>query len=103
MALAMGVPPEDIRPVRVSGANRFWWIAPLPPIEPLARMGASPDGLDRQWKIHEASHGSHRFGAYLLIALLVLHVGGALKHQFLDRQPILARLRPRLVRRRRDG
>ena len=34
----------------------------------------------------------HRYGAYAMAALVVLHVVGALKHQFIDRDRLLARM-----------
>jgi cytochrome b561 len=39
-----------------------------------------------------AAHEVHEIGAWLLIALFVLHVAGALKHQFLDGSRELARM-----------
>lgn len=46
----------------------------------------------------ESLHGifgaMHGLAAKLLYALFVLHVGGALKHQFLDREPELQRMWP---------
>ena len=36
----------------------------------------------------------HQFAAYGLAALVVAHVGGALKHQFVDRDGLLARMWP---------
>jgi len=35
---------------------------------------------------------AHSFGGWILLALLVLHVSAALKHQFYDRQAELARM-----------
>ena len=35
---------------------------------------------------------AHRFGAILLITLLVMHLGGALYHQFIRRDRLLARM-----------
>jgi cytochrome b561 len=37
---------------------------------------------------------AHRTGAYLAIALLVLHVAAALKHQIIDRDGVLRRMLP---------
>lgn len=71
-------------PARVSGKSRFWWFAPLPPIAPLANIGAHPDGLEAQHRLHERSAEVHKYLSFIMIALLMLHVGGALKHQILD-------------------
>ncbi|MFM0719772.1 cytochrome b [Paraburkholderia strydomiana] len=38
--------------------------------------------------------GIHEVTAYVLIALIVLHVAGALKHQWIDRDNLLARMLP---------
>jgi cytochrome b561 len=39
-------------------------------------------------------HEVHELGAWMMLALFVLHVAGALKHQFLDRDGTLARMLP---------
>lgn len=44
-------------------------------------------------------HGMHDFGAKLMLALVVLHVGAALKHHVIDNDDVLARMLP-LVRKR---
>ena len=41
---------------------------------------------------HDQAVLAHQIGAWLMIALLVAHVAGALKHQFIDRQPQFARM-----------
>lgn len=61
--------------------TRFWGI-PLP-----------------QWGWDDAAlralcFGVHRACAYALIALIVLHIAGALKHQFVDRDGLLTRMLP---------
>lgn len=42
--------------------------------------------------LHGTFVTTHTAGACILFALLIAHVGGALKHQFMDRQPQLARM-----------
>ena len=42
----------------------------------------------------EAAFGAHEVMGFSMIALIVLHVGAALKHQFIDRDNLLARMRP---------
>ena len=42
----------------------------------------------------EVAHEGHEFLATPLIILIVLHVLGALKHQFIDRMPFLQRMWP---------
>lgn len=41
--------------------------------------------------------GMHELGAKLLYALLFLHIGAALKHQFIDKDNILRRMLPSLA------
>jgi cytochrome b561 len=41
---------------------------------------------------------AHRLAAYAIAALLALHVAGALKHHFIDRDVTLAHMAPRLRR-----
>jgi len=41
---------------------------------------------------HDQAVSLHQIGAWLLLGLLVAHVAGALKHQFIDRQPQFARM-----------
>ncbi|SIT38538.1 Cytochrome B561 [Paraburkholderia ribeironis] len=60
---------------------RFWGI-------PLPRWGWDDAHL------RELFYGVHQAVGYLLIALIVLHVAGALKHQWLDRDNLLARMLP---------
>jgi len=44
--------------------------------------------------LHDGFGAAHAWAAYALYALFVLHVGGALKHQFLDRERELQRMWP---------
>jgi cytochrome b561 len=69
---------------------RIFWVIPWFRIPAIAHMPPGPK---------EAFHGVlfaiHADAAWVLLALLALHVLGALKHQFLDRQPELQRMWPR--------
>lgn len=47
--------------------------------------------------VEAALRTAHQTGGYLMIALLILHVGAALKHHFIDRDHVLAAMLP-LVR-----
>ena len=67
---ALGFPPD------------FWWLVPLPPIAPPSK--ALGFGL----------LGAHRALGYALILLLIAHVGGALRHQFVLRDGTLRRMLP---------
>jgi cytochrome b561 len=45
-------------------------------------------------RLHTAFFAVHAYAAYALYALLALHIIGALKHQFWDREPELQRMLP---------
>jgi cytochrome b561 len=62
---------------------------------PWPRIGAIA-GLDPQIKeiLHDLFGHVHTWLSYGFYMLLALHVGGALKHQFLDREPELQRMSP---------
>lgn len=47
-----------------------------------------------QERLHDLFGAAHAWGAYALYGLVVLHVAGALKHQWLDREPELQRMWP---------
>ncbi len=49
--------------------------------------------------LKDIAHEFHELGAWALIVLFVLHVLGALKHHFLDRDDIAARMIPFLSKR----
>ncbi len=40
----------------------------------------------------EAAHEGHEIAGKVMIALILIHVAGALKHQFIDKRPALARM-----------
>jgi cytochrome b561 len=46
----------------------------------------------RKEMLHDIYGGIHESLGFVLIALLVLHIGGALKHQFIDKHPELQRM-----------
>jgi cytochrome b561 len=50
---------------------------------------------DRKEMLHGLFGEMHEIGGYLLIALLLLHIAGALKHQFIDGEPEFRRMWPR--------
>ena len=67
--------------------SELYLLTPLPKIGFLVGLpNAQKDALHDQFVL------AHQTGAWILLALLVAHVGGALKHQFLDRRPQLARM-----------
>lgn len=56
--------------------------------------------LEDKAPVEAALKTAHRTGGYLMIALLILHVLAALKHHFVDRDQVLARMLPFLPSRR---
>jgi cytochrome b561 len=70
-------------------------LVPWPTIAPLANL--PHDQMKSAHKVFEASHG---LLAKLAYGLVVLHIAGALKHQFLSDDDVVARMIPFLPRRR---
>ena len=68
--------------------NKLFFLIPLPD---LPGVTASKDATERLKDFHE-------LGAKLILVLFVLHVGAALKHHFIAKDGILARMIPRLGR-----
>ena len=71
---------------------KVWNLVPMPAIAPIEAIGKEPGGVAPQRRLHEEFVEWHSVGAFLLIGLLILHVAGALKHQFVDRQSEFARM-----------
>lgn len=61
-------------------------------IKPIENIGDTSDGIIVQAKLHDNLVTAHIAGALLMVALMMLHIGGVLKHQLFDRQPQLARM-----------
>jgi len=70
----------------------IWWVIPLPVITPIANIGQEPGGVGPQHILHDEIAEWHKVGGYLMLILLILHIGGALKHQFIDQEPELQRM-----------
>lgn len=71
---------------------KIWWVLPLPVITPIENIGVEPGGVKPQQILHDEFAEWHKVGGYLMLLLLFLHIGGALKHQFMDREPELQRI-----------
>ena len=82
---AAAVPPRARGPM-------VWGILPLPTIAPIKEIGRSADGASQQRALRDQLGTFHVIGAWMMLILLLLHVAGALKHQFVDRQRELARM-----------
>ncbi len=83
---------QGAQPARVARSIPIWNLLPLPPIAPIVEIGRTPQGVPEQRAVHERLETIHGLGGWLMLALLALHVAGALKHQFVDRQRALARM-----------
>ncbi len=70
----------------------FWGLVKLPMIKPLQDMGATPEGVPAQKEKHEQIETFHGIGGYVLLALLLLHLAGALKHSLIDGHREFARM-----------
>ncbi len=51
-----------------------------------------PDLLDKNRELGELLAGVHKALNFTLLGLVILHVGAALKHHFIERQPFLQRM-----------
>jgi cytochrome b561 len=71
---------------------KVWNLVPMPAIAPIGAIGEEPGGVAAQHRLHDEFVEWHSVGGYLLIGLLILHVAGALKHQFIDRQSEFMRM-----------
>jgi cytochrome b561 len=82
-ALFFAVPLMGWAYSSMAGFPVVWFgVLPLPDFVPVDKEFA---------KVIKPLHG---LLAYTLLALVLLHVGAALKHQFIDRDGLLARMRP---------
>lgn len=118
--LAVGTPPlpAHMTPVERSLARLTHWgfyaVMILVPLSGWVMVSASPLGFPTIWfglfewphlpvETSKATSGAaaevHEVIAFLGAGLFVLHVAGALKHHFLDRDDVLARMLPFLGRR----
>lgn len=52
--------------------------------------------LPRSEAMEALTKNIHEYAAYLLIALLVLHIGAALKHHFVNKDDVLSRMVPQI-------
>ena len=69
--------------------NVYYFLAPQPKIEFLAALPTA-----QKMAVHDQFVRAHTIGGWIMFGLLILHVAGALKHQFLDGQPQFERMWP---------
>jgi cytochrome b561 len=70
----------------------FWLTLSTPTIGFLRVVGATPGGAEAQLSMHAEPTYWHRTGANLTVLLLLLHLAGAVKHEWFDREPTLMRM-----------
>ena len=87
-----GAPPGTAVPVPKPHQTLIWGVVPLPKLAPIAKLGDGPGGEARLKEAHETFETRHYYGGLVLLALFLLHVAGALKHQFVDRRRELGRM-----------
>jgi cytochrome b561 len=74
----------------VPNTDRFFGLFPIPTLPWLAALG-------RDQALVEVVEDVHGTGAALLVVVVVLHVGAALKHHFLIRDDVLLRMSPEVL------
>ena len=70
----------------------IWGLFVLPKLKPIADIANQPGGDAKLKETHELYEERHETMGWIFLGLLVLHLGGALKHQLIDRQRELARM-----------
>ena len=68
---------------------RLFWLVPFPRISWIEHT----EPVEKE-QLHSLFYSFHAYAAYALYALVALHVVGALKHQFWDRESELQRMMP---------
>ncbi|WP_310533724.1 cytochrome b [Novosphingobium sp.] len=84
--------PVQAKPFRQQKYIMLWGIVPLRPIGPIQDIARLPGGVAKQEELHERIVSAHAAAGYLMLALIVIHMLGALKHQFLDGKGELYRM-----------
>lgn len=70
----------------------IWGLFALPKLAPIVHIADQPGGAAKLEEAHELFEARHEAIGFIFLGLLLLHVAGALKHQFVDRQRELARM-----------
>ncbi|WP_165954454.1 cytochrome b [Sphingomonas sp. AAP5] len=83
---------EASRAKHPRGPTMVWGMVPLPLLSPIAAIGRTSQGVPAQRALRARIATFHQLGGWVMLALLLLHVAGAFKHQWVDRQRALARM-----------
>jgi cytochrome b561 len=74
-------------PPRPEGAASIWGLIRLPAISPIAQLGGAAQKQAHGWFVD-----AHCAGGWILAGILVLHIAGAFKHQWIDGRAGLGRM-----------
>ncbi len=89
---ASAAPPTAGPPAGPPRLLKVWNLLPMPAIAPIEAIGKDPGAVAAQHVLHEKFAHWHGVGGYLLLGLLMLHILGAFKHQFIDKHSEFARM-----------
>lgn len=84
--------PPNIPAPRKPRKTMIWGLFELPKLGPVVRIADQPDGAAKIKEAHELFEERHEMVGWIFLGLLVLHLAGALKHQFIDKERELARM-----------
>jgi cytochrome b561 len=87
-----GVPGQPPAAPGKPRKTMIWEIFELPKLSPIAHIADQPDGAAKIKETHELYEERHEMVGWIFLGLLILHVAGALKHQFVDRRRQLGRM-----------
>lgn len=62
----------------------IWGLIRIPLIAPIQQIGATAEGVATQKKLHDDFVRAHALSGFTMMALVALHILGALKHELLD-------------------
>lgn len=91
-AAAPGAPDQSAAAPKKPRKTMIWGLFELPKLAPIAHIADQPDGAAKLKETHEMFEERHEMVAYIFLGLLLLHLGGALKHQFIDKEREFARM-----------
>ena len=74
-------------PPRAQGAAQIWGFVRLAALSPISHLADS-----EQKVAHGIFVDAHAAGAWIIVGVLAMHIAGALKHQWFDGEPQLARM-----------
>ena len=84
--------PPSIPAPRKPHKTMVWGLFELPKLGPVVHIADQPDGAAKIKEAHELFEERHEMVGLIFVGLLILHLAGALKHQFIDKERELARM-----------